>query len=187
MRKNLILMTDSYKTSHFLQYPPGARYVTSYIEARAGGGYDHVLFFGLQAFIREYLSERVTIQDVFQADAVLRAHGVPFNRAGWDRIVHVHGGYLPLRIEALPEGSVVPVGTPLVQIVNTDPELPWLTSYFETALLRAIWYPSTVATKSYFARRKLHYFVAGSTDNDPDAILDFMLHDFGARGASSSL
>ena len=38
MVKNLLLSTDSYKTSHFNQYPPGASKITSYIEARSGEG-----------------------------------------------------------------------------------------------------------------------------------------------------
>lgn len=182
---NIILATDSYKTSHFKQYPPGTMKVTSYIEARVGGDYERVVFFGLQAFIRQYLSTPIDMVDVFEAEEIFKAHGVPFNFEGWNHIVKKHGGRLPIVIEALPEGSVVPVGTPLVQIYNTDPECFWLTSYLETALLRAIWYPTTVATVSWHARQKLGWFVRATTDGDPDAILDFMLHDFGARGVSS--
>ena len=70
---------------------------------------------------------------------LLAAHGVPFNEAGW-RLLAKHGGLLPLRIQAIPEGMVVPTGQVLCQVVNTDPEF-WLTSYIETTLLRAIWYP----------------------------------------------
>lgn len=183
---NIILSTDSYKTSHFKQYPPGTSKVTSYIEARPGGIWDRVVFFGLQAFLREYLSKPITLADVLEAETIFTAHGVPFNRDGWLNIVNKHKGYLPVVIEAIPEGSVVPVGTPLVQIYNTDPDAFWLTSYLETALLRAIWYPSTVATLSWHARQKLAYFVRETTDGDVDAILSFMLHDFGARGASSA-
>ena len=35
-RANLILNTDSYKPSHFLQYPPQAETTSFYVEARAG-------------------------------------------------------------------------------------------------------------------------------------------------------
>lgn len=41
--QNLILNTDSYKTSHFVQYPQGAEYVSSYIESR-GGAYPATVF-----------------------------------------------------------------------------------------------------------------------------------------------
>ncbi|WP_238930620.1 nicotinamide phosphoribosyltransferase domain-containing protein, partial [Vibrio sp. S9_S30] len=78
-----------------------------------------------------------------EAKAVLTAHGEPFNEAGWQYILETHKGYLPIEIQALPEGSVVPARTPLVQIQNTDPKCAWLTSYLETSLLRAVWYPTT--------------------------------------------
>lgn len=33
---NLILNADSYKVSHWLQYPPQTEYISYYIEARSG-------------------------------------------------------------------------------------------------------------------------------------------------------
>ena len=48
---NLILNTDSYKASHFLQYPPGTEEISAYVESR-GGRFPHFAFFGLQAFIQ---------------------------------------------------------------------------------------------------------------------------------------
>lgn len=178
---NLILNSDSYKTSHWVQYPEGSEYMSSYIEAR-GGDYD-VVFFGLQAFIKEYLSTPITHSDIDEAETIIRAHGLTFNRAGWERLVDKHGGYLPLRIEAVAEGSIVPVSNVVCQVVNTDPEFYWLPSYIETALLRAIWYPSTVASVSRFCKgiiRTAFEKTADSTESLP-----FRLHDFGARGASS--
>ena len=81
---NLILNSDSYKTSHWVQYPSGSEYLSSYIEARKGD-YD-VVFFGLQAFIKEYLSTPITHQDIDEAEMVIQAHGLTFNRAGWELI-----------------------------------------------------------------------------------------------------
>lgn len=181
---NLILATDSYKFSHYLQYPPNTSYVSSYIEPR-GGEFEEIVTFGLQAFIKEYLLTPITAADVDEAAEVCALHGVPFNRKGWDHIVLAHGGFLPLEIEALPEGTVVKPGTMQVQVVNTDPTLPWLTSYIETALLRAIWYPSTVASLSRQAKRRIATALEITSD-DPAAELPFKLHDFGARGATSS-
>lgn len=182
--QNLILNTDSYKASHFLQYPPNTSYVSSYIEPR-GGDFDEIVTFGLQAFIKSYLLKPITKADIDEAEEVFAAHGVPFNRAGWDHILNKHGGYLPLSIEALPEGTVVKAGTAQVQVVNTDPTVPWLTSYIETALLRAVWYPSTVATLSRRAKRFIKNALEITADN-PEAELPFKLHDFGARGATSA-
>ncbi len=183
MFNNLILNTDSYKASHFLQYPPRTEVVSSYIESR-GGQFKQSVFFGLQAFIKQYLLQPVTQADVEQADALFATHGVPFNRSGWEHIVREHGGLLPLSIEALPEGTVVSAGNALLQVCNTDPQAYWLTSYIETALLRAIWYPTTVATVSWQAKQSLRRALEATCEN-PAEQLPFKLHDFGARGVSS--
>ncbi|MEE9413610.1 MAG: nicotinate phosphoribosyltransferase [Methylococcales bacterium] len=182
MNNNIILNVDSYKTSHYLQYPPGAEIVSSYIESR-GGEYERSVFFGLQMFIKQYLTNPITAADIEEAEEVLTAHGVPFNRTGWQYILDTHNGYLPLEIEALPEGTVLPISNVLVQARNTDPNCPWLTSYLETALLRAVWYPTTVATRSNVCRQ----IIQSALENTADSLdgLDFKLHDFGARGTSS--
>lgn len=176
----LVLNTDSYKTSHWLQYPPGTTTVFSYIEAR-GGSLPYTVFFGLQALLKEYFTKPVLADDLALAEEVCAAHGVPFNRAGWQHVVEAHGGRLPLRIRAVPEGSVVPVNHALITVENTDPACWWLTSYVETALLR-IWYPTTVATHSHATRRLIAEALerTGSLE-----ALPFKLHDFGARGVSS--
>ncbi|MEM0900665.1 MAG: nicotinate phosphoribosyltransferase [Pseudomonadota bacterium] len=181
---NLILNTDSYKYSHFAQYPPETAAISAYIESRRGGDCENVLFFGLQMFLKEYLSKPVTREDIDEADAMVTAHGLPFHREGWEKLIDKHGGYLPLVIEALPEGSVVPVGTPLVQVRNSDSDFFWLPTFIETSLLRAVWYPSTVATVSWHVRQMIAASLERTCDQ-PAGVLPFRLHDFGARGATS--
>ncbi|MEJ8847108.1 nicotinate phosphoribosyltransferase [Variovorax rhizosphaerae] len=180
---NLLLRTDSYKASHWMQYPPGTQTVFSYIESR-GGAFSHSLFFGLQAYLREYLSTPVTVDDVDEATAMMAVHGEPFNREGWLGLIETHGGRMPVRIRAVPEGSVVPVHNVLATIENTDPKFFWLTSYLETELLRAIWYPTTVATLSAAAKATLLRYLEATCD-DAQGQIPFKLHDFGARGVSS--
>jgi nicotinamide phosphoribosyltransferase len=180
---NLILNSDSYKASHFLQYPAGTAYVSSYIESR-GGRYPQTLFFGLQAFLKQYLTTPISQDDIDEAEELLTAHGLPFNREGWRTILQQYDGYLPLSIEAAPEGSVIPTGNVMLQVVNTDPSVPWLTSYLETALLRAIWYPTTVATFSYQVHQLIKSYLEETADSTDG--LAFKLHDFGARGTSSN-
>jgi nicotinamide phosphoribosyltransferase len=181
LAKNIILNTDSYKVSMFKQYPAGTTGVYSYIESR-GGRYDRTVFFGLQAFIKEYLLEPITQADIDVADEILTAHGEPFNRAGWQYILDKHAGYLPVVIRSVPEGTVVPVKNVLATIENTDPECFWLTTWLETALLRAVWYPVTVATQSWKIRKLILDFLEKTGD---PSLIDFKLHDFGARGVSS--
>ncbi|MCX7783970.1 MAG: nicotinate phosphoribosyltransferase [Meiothermus sp.] len=180
---NLILNTDSYKASHFAQFPKGMTFGSWYIESR-GGDSNFVRFFGLQAFLMEYLSKGVCLADVEEAQAVFTAHGLPFPYEGWRYIAQELGGRLPVRIRAVPEGAVVPVHNPLVIIESTDPRVPWLPGWLETALLRAVWYPTTVCTISWETRQIIQAALEKTAD-DPQAELPFKLHDFGARGVSS--
>ncbi len=181
LASNIILNTDSYKVSMFKQYPAGTTGVYSYIESR-GGRYDRTVFFGLQAFIKEYLLAPITQSDIDIADEILTAHGEPFNRTGWQYILDKHMGYLPVVIRAVPEGTVVPVKNVLATIENTDPECFWLTTWLETALLRAVWYPTTVASQSHKIREVILDYLERTGD---PTLIDFKLHDFGARGVSS--
>ena len=179
--KNIILNSDSYKYSQWVQYPPGTEYVYSYIEAR-GGKYDEIVFLGLQAFIQEYLSVRVTRKMINEAEMILEVHGEPFNKEGWEYIVEKLDGKLPVEIKAVAEGTVLRPKNVMLSIVNTDPKCFWLTSFLETALLRAIWYATTVCSNSYHSKQII--LEALERTGDPSSI-GFKLHDFGARGVSS--
>lgn len=180
---NLILNTDSYKASHFLQYPPGSEAMFSYIESR-GGEWDQTVFFGLQMILKEYLSRPVTLAMVEEAAALFAAHGEPFPLEDWRYLVERHQGHFPLRICAVPEGSIVPTHNVLVTVESTDPRLFWLVSYVETLLLR-VWYPITVATQSWDTKQLIRQYLEATSD-DPAGQLPFKLHDFGARGVSSA-
>lgn len=182
MDRNLLLDTDSYKGSHWLQYPSDLTAMGAYLESR-GGETPWTLFFGLQYLLLESLTRPVTDEDLEEAEPLWTAHGLPFNRAGWERLVTVHGGRLPLRIRAVPEGSRVPTGNVLMTVESTDPQLAWLVTWVETLLLR-VWYPTTVATRSWALRQVLEHALEQSADH-PAAELPFRLHDFGARGVSS--
>ena len=179
---NLLLNTDSYKASHWLQYPPGTDATFFYVESR-GGTYDRTVFFGLQAILKEYLARPISHADVDEARELFAAHGEPFNDSGWRYIVDHHGGLLPIRIRAVPEGTVVPTHNALMTIESTDARAFWAPSYLETMLLR-IWYPVTVATISWHAKQTLRQFLERTSD-DPEGQLPFKLHDFGSRGVSS--
>ncbi|MFC5849751.1 nicotinate phosphoribosyltransferase [Deinococcus petrolearius] len=180
--QNLILDTDSYKSSHFLQYPPGTTRLFSYLESR-GGRYPVTRFFGLQYILDRYLTRRVTAGMVEEARTLIEAHGEPFPYGGWMRVVNVHGGRLPLEIRAVPEGSLVPIHNVLMSVTNTDSELPWLVGWFETMLMR-VWYPITVCTQSWHIRQIIALALEQTSDRAAEE-LPFKLHDFGSRGVSS--
>jgi nicotinamide phosphoribosyltransferase len=178
----IILNTDSYKASHWLQYPPNTEKIYSYIESR-GGEFKETKFAGMQMFIKEYLTKPITLAEVNEAEEILTMHGEPFNRQGWLDIISKHGGYLPIEIKAAPEGLVIPTKNVLVTVENTDEDFAWLTSYIEPALLRAVWYPTTVATISWRIKNVIRRYMQ-KTSEDPSNI-QFKLHDFGPRGVSS--
>src|SRR5215475_11268159 len=98
---NPIMDTDSYKASHWLQYPSDVSSMYSYFESR-GGRYRETVFFGLQYFLLHYLTRPITKAHVDEAERFFVAHGEPFNRAGWDYLVERYGGRLPVRIRAVP-------------------------------------------------------------------------------------
>ncbi|CAB4863836.1 unannotated protein [freshwater metagenome] len=179
---NLVLNADCYKHAHHALYPPGTEYISSYIESR-GGGFSASVFFGLQAFLMEYLSKPVTLDNILDAEYISHQQNIPFNRQNWIDLLNDHGGYMPVEIEAVPEGTVVPTRNVLLQLVNTDPKYYWVPSYIETALLRGIWYPTTVATLSWNIKQVIRQALERSSDH-PE-LLRVSLHDYGARGVSS--
>ena len=187
MGNNIPLLTDSYKLTHHKMYPPRARYVGSYLEARKGGEMDHSLFFGLQYILKNYLEGRVvTEEDVEEAREFSAMHfdfgnDSYFNYDGWMGIVKNHEGRLPVKIKAVPEGTVVPESNVLLTVENTDPATPWIVNHIETLLVQ-LWYPITVATISMYQKMRLLHTLDAT--GDPD-LVNFMLHDFGYRGSTS--
>ncbi|MFV0246380.1 MAG: nicotinate phosphoribosyltransferase [Mycoplasmatales bacterium] len=184
--KNIILMSDSYKYTHHLQYPKNTTYMHYYLESRGGSRNEHLLpltrFFGLQYYIKEYLLEPITQDMIDEAKEVITAHGLPFNEEGWNLVLSKHNGLLPIRIKAVKEGTIVPRRNVLMTIESTDKELYWLPGFVETLLMK-VWYPTTVATLSY----NIHKIIEKNMLETCDTLdkLPFMLHDFGYRGASS--
>jgi len=186
---NILMLTDSYKPTHWKQYPKGTSKVRSYLESR-GGKFDNTMFYGLQYFIKQYLTGKVvTLEKITKAKKFYDAHLGPghFNLSGWMHILEKHDGRLPVRIKAVPEGTSVKTSNVLITVENTDPEVPWLTNYLESILLQ-VWYPTTVGTLSREIKKLLVTYLKKTTSYDGDGvknIVSFMLHDFGFRGVSS--
>jgi len=176
MTSRTLALADSYKYSHSSQYPSTMISMYDYMESR-GGTYDHIVFVGLQYYIREYLLTPITHTDLYAVQRMCQNHGVPFDFDGWERIVVHHRGYLPVHIKAVPEGTVLPVSMPCVTITSSDPLVPWVAGFVETLLMK-LWYPINVATKSYYVRQMLERY--GSPE-----WAQFAYHNFGDRGSSS--
>lgn len=179
---SLICRTDSYKFGHPLSYPEEVQGMSSYGTARVN---DTVIVpVGMQMYIKKYLSQRITMKDIDDAEAFALAHfGRPlFARKDWEKVVTHYDGFLPLIIRSVPEGLPVPGNLPLYSVTCLDEDLFWLSSGIETSLLRGNWYPSTVATYDREAKNIIkHYFELSGADLN---LIVFALHDFGGRGVT---
>ena len=186
IENNICLLTDSYKITHHYFYPQGTKKIYSYLESRVGAEFNKTIFYGLQYIIKKYLKGKVVSQEkIDEADNLMQTHlgeGI-FNREGWQYILDEFDGMLPIEIKAVPEGTPVDVGNVLMTVENTDDKCYWLVNYLESLLLQ-VWYPSTIATLSAEVRKLANFYldVTGSDKSN----LDFMLHDFGYRGATST-
>ncbi|XP_051818308.1 nicotinamide phosphoribosyltransferase-like [Antechinus flavipes] len=191
---NILLATDSYKATHYKQYPPNTSKVYSYFECRGTQpenstlrkvGNEETVFYGLQYILCKYLKGKVVTKEKIQeAEEVYREHFQDdvFNKKGWNYILEKYDGHLPVEIKAVPEGSIIPRGNVLFTVENTDPECYWLTNWIETILVQT-WYPITVATYSR-EQKKILAKALMETSGNLDG-LEYKLHDFGYRGVSS--
>lgn len=190
---NLILLGDAYKYSHQKFYSASLEKLYSYLESR-GGRFSETVYYGLQILMKQYLEGvAITQEDLDEAyDYLGTKFGVfgredVFDRSKFQYIIDVHGGRLPIKIKAVPEGTVVGVKNVLMTIENTDPNCAWLTNFLETILLQ-VWYPITVATLSREVRKVVET-AFNKTCSLPrevqDIVIEFVLNDFGFRGVSS--
>jgi len=183
---NPLLYTDYYKTEHHNMYPKGTTMIYSNFTPRKSRipGVDKVVVFGVQHFIIKYLLDKF-VNNFFKRplDEVIKEYTTHIN-VDATHIVNLHKlGYLPIEIKALPEGTLCPIGVPVMTIKNTHPDFFWLTNYLETLISCQLWQPITSATIAYEYKKLLEHYAketTGSTDFVP-----WQGHDFSMRGMSS--
>jgi nicotinamide phosphoribosyltransferase len=198
---NPFLATDGYKTGHHKMYPKDTTLVYSNFTPRHGkhsntnlGG---VISFGQQMVMKQ-------IKEMFDKDFFMPKHRIGRDRPDLKALVcleikkeysmylgtdydvsHIEAlwdlGYLPIKVKALPEGTFVPYGVPVLTIVNTKPEFFWLTNFLETLISNMLWMPMTAATTAYSYKKLLTKHII-DTDKDAIDFVDFQGHNFGMRG-----
>lgn len=186
-----LLLSDTYKQVHDRMYPYGLTKLVSYWVPRKSmlKTQDKMVFFGLQAFIKEYLIKY--FNDNFFAmteDEVLKLYtdsmDIQIGRDNYDidKIINLHRlGYLPLKIRALPEGTLVPMGVPCIEITNTHDDFAWLTQWIECILQVELWKPCCHATIGYMYRQIADKWYVKTVSNIPSSMA---CADFGMRGMS---
>ncbi|SIH36044.1 putative nicotinate phosphoribosyltransferase [Mycobacteroides abscessus subsp. abscessus] len=185
-----LLATDAYKLDHRRQYPDGTEFVYSNLTARGTRvpGIDATVFFGLQAYLQKLTQDWQVFFDLSsdELEEVLSGYGTFVsallgpNAIGVEHFRALHAlGYLPLRVRALREGSLVPLRVPYLTVENTEPRFFWFTNYIETPLSANMWQPITSATIAWNNRKLLDERAAESGD---EAAVQFQGHDFSYRG-----
>jgi len=199
MRINPLTSIDFYKADHRSQYPSGTTEVYANFTPRSSrlakvlrDSYDDkVVFFGLQYFMKHFLVESWN-EEFFKKDKdkVVAAYKRRMDFAlgegaiSVDHIEALHDlGYLPLKIKALPEGSRVPIGVPVLTVVNTHPDFFWLTNYIESVISCYLWKPVTSATTAFEYKKLLTQYAKKT--GAPLDFVQFQAHDFSFRGMSS--
>ena len=196
MKINPLHACDFYKTGHIKQYPEGTEVVYSNLTPRSNrlsnlpDENEQIVFFGLQYFIKDFLIDTWN-KEFFEKDkeAVLKAYKRRMDTAlGPDmidtqHIADLHDlGYLPIEIRALPEGTKVPMGVPVLTIHNTKNEFFWLTNYLESVMSTYLWKPSVSATTANWYKERLVKYARET--GAPLDFVPFQGHDFSFRGMS---
>lgn len=195
---NPLLNTDVYKVGHMLLYPKGTQVVYETLTPRTNQYFpwsDKMVVFGYEVFFHELnkdFDENFfklpkasavgpavdTIKEVLGPDVARRVK--PMFDALHDK------GYLPIKVQSLPEGSLVPIKVPVLTIENTDPDFYWLPGFLETRLLAETFVTSTVASVAHeFLKSGLRAAECSSSEdvaNTAINFLSFQFHDFSMRG-----
>lgn len=183
---NPLLLTDFYKVEHHRMMPVGATKLYSNLTPRKSRmeGVNGIVVFGIQYFVKEYLISRF--------DKYFFQKPIEEVIAGYESQIHVNTdhikalhklGYLPLEIKSLSEGTICPIGVPLLTITNTHKEFMWLVNYLETLMSCVLWQPITSATIANQYKKLLTKYALETTGNSEG--VQWQGHDFSMRGMSS--
>ena len=177
---NILEEQDSYKIGMHLMYPPNTTEVYSFIESR-GGMFKEMVVAGVNEFIHDYLLKPVTEELVDDLEAFFKLRPEPFSAENLRHIVKDHNGYFPIEIKALPEGTVIPVGTPFATVHNLDPKAYWVTTMIETVFLSYVWSHVSIATLVREMKKKLKFWNDKTSPGFEG--IEYQLHNFGDRSA----
>lgn len=172
---NPMLLIDFYKAVHAEMLPKGITKSVSYFTPRMSRvkQWDHVVMFGLQAFIKTYLIDY--FNEYFFGEPYFKAIG-EYKRVmdatlgdGVYQIEKIEKlydlGYLPIEIVALPEGVEVPMHVPMFGITNTHPDFAWLPQALESLISAEMWHPMIAATVGRTYRKIVNKYYSETCDD----------------------
>jgi nicotinamide phosphoribosyltransferase len=170
-------------------YPDNQETLVSYLTPRKAMNehFPKMVVYGIQPFLKEinkafdnFFNETIE-QVMYEYDHYIDAH-LGLGNVARNRIIELHKlGRLPLVIRALPEGSVVNMGVPIVEMRNTHPRFAWLVQWVECLLQTEVWPMCAYATVGweYHKVAKKYYDITA-----PGADPFMAMADFGFRGMS---
>jgi nicotinamide phosphoribosyltransferase len=193
-----MMLLDFYKCVHSEMYPEKMTRLVSNFTPRMSrlGAMHKIVVFGIQAFMKKYLVDdfnmnffaRPEEEIVMEYERVIR-NAMPSNDKNEvtynvNKIRSLHRlGYLPLEISALPDGTIVPVKVPILQMVNTHDDFAWLVNSIESLMSCSLWHPMMSATVGVTYRDIVNYHYDKTVeDSIPRARA---LGDFSMRGQES--
>jgi len=151
------------------------------------------IFKGISKLIDYLLYEPITMEEILETDKFLEYQKVTLNglakfeypRELWVRIVEEFGGRPPIKIIALPEGSVFYPHEPIIEIENTVKDFGVLASWFESTLLK-VWASTEMVTQLehwvlYYLGLMDEIYGDEISKEQKDFFARGMLHNFGCR------
>lgn len=190
---NPMLLCDYYKTTHMAQFPEGTTELTSYFTPRMSrlNGVNGVVVFGLQAFCKEYLIDYFNkhffgrpLNEVADEYNHVLENTLGFSNYEIGKIAQLHRlGYLPVQINALPEGSICPIHVPFMEMKNTHPKFAWVPQFLESFISAELWHPMVSATVGVLYRDIVDRYYAETVSDDVSRAR--ALGDFSFRGQES--
>lgn len=182
---NPLLLTDSYKVAHQEQYCPGTTKVYSYLMTRSDKEFKNVSFVGLQYYLKQYLSIKLTPEmgeEFIETQTAVIGNCSDLIKKNIRALCKL--GYFPLEIKAVEEGTVLPTKNVVLTITNTLPEFYWVPGFVESLLLK-VWYSCSVASCSLNYREMVEKYFNLTVDEDMYGLKMFQSHDFGYRGSDT--
>jgi nicotinamide phosphoribosyltransferase len=198
MKLNAATVTDGYKIGHGTMYADRTTKVYSNLTPRSDKIYrrnctefydGNLVFVGAQGAVQEIKEMwdesffNKPKEKVISKFATRMAGYLGGEVSATNQLAELHDlGYLPLEFKALPEGSLVPMGIPVVTVTNTVPSAFWLVNYLETVISDLTWKTATNATIAREYKKICQHF-AKITGTD-DFSVSIQCHDFSMRGMS---
>jgi nicotinamide phosphoribosyltransferase len=189
-RPNSLFYTDGYKIGHKKMLAPGTQFLygTDIPRSfkRAPKGIKKAVSLGQRMawmWLRDQFKENffaLSLEEAMEFAKDMSMYlGAEYDGSHFEALHKL--GYLPIRAKALPEGIETANNIPHMTFINTVKGFAWLTLYLETIISALSWKPSTSATLALQYRRNAVKWVM-KTDPSNKFLINFLCHDFSARG-----